>query len=217
MKMKLHNYWRSSASYRVRIGLGLKNLRWEYVAVNIAPAANEQHETDYRTKNAMEQVPTLELIEDDGRRIVIPQSIAILEFLEERWTEPAILPGDPYLRARCRALAEIVNSGIQPHQNTSTTARVTALGGDAKTWVQHFIGAGLDAFEAQVAATAGHFCVGDHPTIADCALVPQMYSARRFGLDAARWKLLSRIEAACNELGAFADAHPDRQPDAVQK
>ncbi len=216
MKITLHSYWRSSASYRARIGLGLKNLSWEYAAVDILHA-EDQKSAAYRAKNPMAQVPTLEIVEDDGRRILIPQSLPILEYLEERWPEPSILPGDAYLRARCRALAEIVNSGIQPHQNTKTTAKVTALGGDAKAWVQDFVQAGLAAFEAQAAATAGHFCVGDHPTIADCCLIPQLYSARRFGVDPAPFKLLTRIVAACNELGAFAGAHPDRQPDAVKK
>jgi maleylpyruvate isomerase len=164
----------------------------------------------------MQQVPTLEIIEDDGRRILIPQSLPILEYLEERWPDPAILPGDPYLRARARALAEIVNSGIQPMQNLPVLKKVKAMGGDEKAWVKDFVSNGLAAFEAQAAATAGHFCVGDHPTIADCCLIPQLYSARRFGVDPAPWKLLLRIEAACNELGAFAAAHPDKQPDAVR-
>jgi maleylpyruvate isomerase len=217
MKMILHSYWRSSASYRARIGLGLKNLTWEYAAVNIIAGDGEQKAPAYRAKNPMAQVPTLEIIEDDGRRILIPQSLPILEYLDERWPDPAILPGDPYLRARARALAEIVNSGIQPLQNHSVTQKVKAMGGDDKIWVQDFIVSGLTAFEVAVAATAGHFCVGDHPTIADCCLIPQIYSARRFGVDPARWKLLARIEAACNELGAFAAAHPDRQPDAVKK
>ena len=216
MNLILHSYWRSSASYRVRIGLGLKNLKFDYHAVDIFKA-EEQKSDAYRAKNPMQQVPTLEITEDDGRRILIPQSIAILEYLEERWPEPAILPGDKYLRARCRALAEIVNSGIQPLQNTGVTRKVAALGGDEKVWIQGFVASGLAAFETAVAATAGHFCIGDHPTIADCCLIPQLYSARRFGVDVAPFRQLTRIEAACNELGAFAAAQPDRQPDAVKK
>src|SRR5262245_25091750 len=99
MKTTLHSYWRSSASYRVRIGLGLKNLKFEYQAVDIFKAEDQKSDA-YRAKNPMQQVPTLEIVEDDGRRVLIPQSIAILEYLEERWPEPAILPGDKYLRAR---------------------------------------------------------------------------------------------------------------------
>lgn len=214
--MILHSYWRSSASYRARIGLGLKNLKWDYQAVNIFGDTAEQRTAAYRAKNPMQQVPTLEIVEDDGRRILIPQSLPILEYLDDRWPDPSILPGDPYLRARARALAEIVNSGIQPFQNLPVLKKVKAAGADEKAWVQGFVHDGLAAFDAQAAATAGHFCVGDHPTIADCCLVPQLYSARRFGVDVAAFKLLLRIEAACNELDAFASAHPDRQPDAVR-
>jgi maleylpyruvate isomerase len=217
MKMILHSYWRSSASYRARIGLGLKNLRWDYQAVNIIAGDGEQKTAAYRLKNPMAQVPTLEIVEDDGRRILLPQSLPILEYLEERWPDPAILPGDPYLRARARALAEIVNSGIQPLQNLAVTKKVIALGGDDKAWVQGFVADGLAAFASQAATTAGHFCVGDHPTVADICLIPQLYSARRFGVDPSKHTLLLHIEAACNELDAFAAAHPDRQPDAVRK
>jgi maleylpyruvate isomerase len=120
------------------------------------------------------------------------------------------------LRARARALAEIVNAGIQPYQNVPALKKVKALGGDEKVWAQAFVTDGLTAFEQLASATAGHFCVGDRPSIADCCLIPQLYSARRFGVDPAPWRTLLRIEAACNELPAFAAAHPDRQPDAVK-
>jgi maleylpyruvate isomerase len=214
VKITLYSYWRSSASYRARIGLGLKNLKWEYAAVNIVAGEPEQRTETYRSKNPMQQVPTLEIVEDDGRRIFIPQSLPILEYLDERWPDPAILPSDPYLRARARALAEIVNAGIQPFQNVPVVRKVKAAGGDDKAWVQGFVADGLAAFDAQAQATAGHFCVGDQPSIADCCLIPQLYSARRFGVDPSAWRTLLRIEAACNELPGFAAAHPDRQPDA---
>ena len=122
MKLVLHNYWRSSASHRVRIGLGLKGLAYEYVVVNIVQA--QQHAELYRAKNPMAQVPTLELTEDDGTVRSLSQSLPILEYLDERWPSPPILPKDPYLRARTRALAEIVNSGIQPLQNLTTTQKI---------------------------------------------------------------------------------------------
>lgn len=226
MKLRLHNYWRSSASYRVRIGLGLKELAYEYVPVNIvAPGAGEggvagaQHATDYKAKNPMAQVPTLELVGDDGRRhAYLVQSLPILEYLDERWPEHPLLPrGNEALelRAHARALAELVNSGIQPLQNLSTTNRVQALGGEVKPWVQPFIASGLAALETAVAAHMGTYAVGDTPGLADCFIHPQLYSARRFGVALDPYPRLRALEAACEALPAFAAAHPDRQPDAV--
>ncbi len=214
MKLVLHNYWRSSASHRVRIGLGLKNLPYEYVVVNIL--TKEQHADAYRARNPMAQVPTLEITEDDGTVHALTQSLPILEYLDERFPAPAILPKDPYLRARCRALAEIVNAGIQPLQNLSTTKQVVAFGGDATVWPKKFIADGLAAFERSATEVAGKFCVGDAPSIADCCLVPQLASARRFGVDPAPYELLVAIEQRCMELPAFAKAAPDQQPDAVR-
>jgi len=214
VKIVLHNYWRSSASHRVRIGLGLKKLPFEYVVVNILK--RDQHVDAYRTKNPMAQVPTLEVTEDDGSVLAINQSLPILEYLDERWPEPAIMPKNLYLRARTRLLAEIVNSGIQPLQNLTTTAQVTAFGGDAAVWPKSFIADGLAAFERAARDTAGQFCVGDMPTIADCCLIPQLASARRFGVDITKLDLLLGIEQRCMALPAFAEAMPDRQPDAVK-
>jgi len=212
MKLRLHNYWRSSASHRVRIGLGLKQLAFEYVAVDIS--AGEQGAPAYRAANPMQQVPTLEVVEDDGTRHFLPQSLAILEFLEERFPDPPLLPQDPYLRARTRALAEIVNAGIQPFQNMPAVRRVGALGGDGGAWIRDFNAAGLRAFAALAAETAGRFCVGDTPTLADCCLVPQLNSARRFGAPLDGLELLLRIADACETLPAFAAAAPAAQPDA---
>lgn len=216
MKLTLLNYWRSSASYRVRIGLGLKKLPYEYLAINILAGEGEQRAAGYLTKNPMAQVPTLEITEDDGTTRYLTQSLPILEYLEERFPEPPLLPRDAYLRARTRSLAEIVNSGIQPLQNMSVTRKVKEFGGDEKAWPKSFIADGLAAFEAQVQDTAGRFCIGDQPTIADCLLIPQLYSARRFGVPTEHFPYLCLIEAACNDLPAFVDAHPDRQIDAVK-
>jgi maleylpyruvate isomerase len=217
MKLVLHNYWRSSASQRVRIGLGLKGLTYEYVVINITPKGGSQQRGDaYRVKNPMAQVPTLEITEDDGSVRALNQSLPILEYLDERFPDPPILPRDFYLRARARALAEIVNSGIQPLQNLSTTDAVTRLGGDATVWPKSFIANGLGAFERAARDVAGKFCVGDAPSIADCCLIPQLTSARRFGVDVSSLELLLSIEAHCLALPAFRDAAPDRQVDAVK-
>lgn len=214
MKLRLHNYWRSSASYRVRIALGLEGLDYEYVVVNILQDA--QRAAGYVAHNPMGQVPLLEVVEDDGRTHHLAQSLPIIEYLHERFGAPPLLPPSREHRAHARALAEIVNSGIQPLQNLSTTRKVQAMGGDDRAWVQDFIARGLAALEAAVAGTglAGRFCVGDSPTIADCCLVPQIYSAHRFAVDVAPYPRLVAIAAACEELPAFAAAHPDRQPDA---
>jgi maleylpyruvate isomerase len=214
MKIVLHNYWRSSASHRVRIGLGLKELAYEYSVVNILH--REQHADAYRERNPMAQVPTLEVTGDDGTVHTIAQSLPILEYLDERFTERPIMPKDLFLRARTRELAEIVNSGIQPLQNLSTTKAVKAFGGDEVVWPKSFIADGLIAFERVARDTAGTFCVGDAPTIADCCLVPQLASARRFGVDITKHALLLGIEQRCLALPAFANAAPDRQPDAVK-
>ncbi len=214
MKIVLHNYWRSSASHRVRIGLGLKKLPYEYIVINIVK--RDQFADAYRKKNPMAQVPTLEITEDDGKVIAINQSLPILEYLDERFPEPAIMPKDLYLRARTRLLAEIVNSGIQPLQNLTTTNQVKMIGGDPAVWPKSFIADGLAAFENTARETAGKFCVGDTPTIADCCLVPQLASARRFGVDITHHSLLLGIEERCMALPAFAEAMPDRQPDAVK-
>lgn len=221
MKLVLHNYWRSSASYRVRIGLGLKQLAYDYVPVDILHGG--QQTAAYRSKNPMAQVPTLEIIDAGeagrtgaGERILLTQSLAILEYLDERWPAPPLLPRDPLLRARARALAEIINAGIQPLQNTATLRRIKALGGEPLAWVQPFIIDGLAAFAALAEDTAGAFCVGDAPTIADCCLVPQLYAARRYGVAIDdRLARLVAIEQRCLALPAFAGADPDRQPEAT--
>jgi maleylpyruvate isomerase len=214
MKLALHNYWRSSASHRVRIGLHLKELAYEYVVINILH--REQHADAYRQRNPMAQVPTLEVTEDDGTVRAIAQSLPILEYIEERFPDQPIMPKDLFLRARARELAEIVNSGIQPLQNLSTTKAIKAFGGDEVVWPKGFIADGLVAFERVAAETAGQFCLGDSPTIADCCLVPQLSSARRFGVDITKHALLLRIEERCLALPAFQNAAPDRQPDAIK-
>ncbi len=194
----------------MRIALAWKNLPYEYIAVPLMEKA--QNRDDYRTLNPMQQVPTLVL--DDGRQL--SQSLAILEYLEETVPQPPLLPADPYLRARARQLAEVVNSGIQPFQNLPTLALFGQLGGDAKQTAAGFIARGLDALAGSAQSSAGKFLVGDAPSFADVCLVPQLNAARRFGLDPATWPLLLRVEDACMQLQAFQVAHADKQPDAVK-
>jgi maleylpyruvate isomerase len=212
--LTLHNYWRSSASHRVRIALGLKGLAYQYRSVHLVKDGGQNRQAEYRAMNPMAQVPTLEVQDGDERRF-LPQSLPIMEYLEERWPLPRLLPEDPFLRAHTRALAELVNSGIQPFQNLPVLRRVSALGGDDKAWIRAFMSEGLAAFEQLSAAHRGAFCVGDSPTIADCCLIPQLYAARRFDVDLTQLSALVAIEERCAALPAFAAAAPAQQPDAT--
>lgn len=207
--MKLYSYFRSSCSYRVRIALGLKRLPYEYVAVHLLKDGGEQRLPDFMKKNPMAQVPVLEV---GGEALT--QSIAILEYLEERYPEPALLPNDPVARARVRAAVEIVNSGVQPMQNLSVMDEIKRMGGDGAAFAKAANERGLRALEDVAAAHGGARLVGDETTLADVCLVPQMYSARRFGVDLAPFPRLVAIDAALAGIEAFAAAHPDRQPDA---
>jgi maleylpyruvate isomerase len=216
MTLRLFNYFRSSASYRVRIALHFKSLPFEYVPVHLMKDGGEQHGAAHRERNPMEQVPTLE-IELGGQRRMIAQSMAILELLEELHPTPALLPKDPFLRARARELAEAVNAGIQPHQNLAIRQRLEAIevGLGARS-ARHHNEVGLSALEARVKETAGRFCIGDSPTFPDLFLVPQLFSARGLEIDVDRqYPTLARIDRACAELPAFAAAHPSKQPDAT--
>ncbi|MBZ4419363.1 maleylacetoacetate isomerase [Myxococcus sp. RHSTA-1-4] len=214
--LRLHNYWRSSASWRVRLGLHLKGLKFEYVPVHLLQDGGQQNTEAYRALNPMRTVPTLEWTEDDGTARRLSQSLPILEYLEARFPSPAFLPKDLYLQAKTRMLAEMVNSGIQPLQNLAVLQRIKGeLKADDKAWGAHWNVRGLEALEAAVKPLAGRYCVGDEVSLADICLVPQLYGARRFAVDLTPYPTLLRIEAACNELPAFQAAHPDRQPDAA--
>jgi len=215
--VKLYSYWRSSCSWRVRIALAHKGIAYEYAPVHLLRGGGEQLEEGYREKSPMAQVPTLEF-EEGGEKRRLTQSLAIIEYLEERFPEPRLLPADPFLRAKARQLAEIVNAGIQPFQNLSAGRYVKAeLGGDERAFARHFISRGLTAFEAEAKALAGRFSIGDTPSIADLCLVPQLYGARRMGVALEGFPTLLRVEAACAALPAFLAAHPDAQVDAVKE
>jgi len=210
--VKLYGYWRRGATWRVRIALAWKGVPHDYQPVNLLEG--QQHEEPYRALNLLESVPLLEW-HDGGAVRRLTQSLAILDHLEERFPSPPLLPTDPWLRARARQLAEMVNSGIQPFQTPLVLGKVKEAGGDDRTWVQFFLGRGLTALEEETSRTAGRFSVGDAPSFADCCLVPQLYAARRWKIDLAPFPTLTRVEAACETLPAFQAAHPDRQPDAV--
>jgi maleylpyruvate isomerase len=213
MNLRLFSYWRSSSSWRVRIGLGLKGLAYEYRAVNLL--SGEQDRPTHRARSPFGHVPALE-IEEEGRSLVLVESMAILQYLDERFPDPPLLPSDLEGRARVRALAEHVNSAIQPLQNRVVGRFLEAKQpGLEREFSRRFNESGLAALEAALQdGKAGRFCHGDAPGLADCYLVPQLYSARRFGTDLVPYPTLLRIEEECSVLPAFQAAHPSRQPDA---
>ena len=212
MNLKLYGYFRSSASWRVRIALKFKGLEYEYAPVSLIKDGGEHLTDTYRAVNPLQAVPTLVV---DGRPL--SESLAIIEFLEDVQPEPALLPKDPFARAQARRIAESINAGIQPLQNLRVLKKLDQDWnvGEAgkKAWAGHFNLVGLRALERLVSETAGKYCVGDEVSLADCCLVPQLYGARRFGVDVAAFPTLLRIEAELMQLPAFADAVPGRQPD----
>ena len=231
--LHLYSYWRSSAAWRVRIGLALKGLACTIEPVHLLRDGGQQHAPDYVALNPQQLVPLLL----HGQRAVY-QSLAILEYLEEAWPQAVpLLPATARERARVRGLAQLVACDIHPLNNLRVLQyleREWDIPADGReAWARHWMEQGLDAFEALVAdnpatgqfchgdaphlrgsGLAGQFCHGDAPGLADCCLVPQLYNARRFGLDVARWATLARIEQACQALPAFAAAAPEAQPDA---
>jgi maleylpyruvate isomerase len=211
--MKLYGYWRSGSTWRVRIGLELKGISYENVPVHLLKG--EQRGASHRERNPMQQVPVLE-IEVDGAKRRISQSLAILEYLDEAHPEPPLLPKDVLARAKVRELSQLINSGIQPLQNSGVLAHLVSVAPevDNKAWARHYMTRGLTALEALAGDCAGHFLVGDQLTLADICLVPQLFTARRFAVDLEPFVTLRRVEAACSNLPAFEQSHPDRQPDA---
>jgi maleylacetoacetate isomerase len=208
--MKLHGYFRSSASYRVRIALNLKGLSAEHLAHHLRKG--EQCAPAYLAINPQGLVPTLE--DEDA---VLTQSLAIIEWLDETHPAPPLLPKDPLRRAKVRAFALVVACDTHPVQNLKVLARLRQLGlpeDQVTEWAAWANREGLTACEKLIAGEAGPFCFGAEPTIADLCLVPQLANARRFGVDLAAFPRLLKAEAAARNIKAFADAAPDRQPDA---
>jgi len=214
--LTLYAYWRSSCSYRVRIGLNLKQLPYRLLPVQLVNASGgEQHQPAYAALNPQHLVPTLR-----HGPVTLRQSLPMLEYLDEVWPAPALLPATPAERARVRALAQMIACDIQPlnnlrvlqyleHALAQSPAAITG-------WMQRWIGEGFAALETwltQVPVT-GDFCAGATPGLADCCLIPQLYNARRFTIALDAYPRLCAIEAACLALPAFADAAPERQPDA---
>ena len=209
--MKLHGYFRSSASYRVRIALNLKGLDADHLSHHLRKG--EQRDPAFLAINPQGLVPALQ---DDAGGI-LTQSLAIIEWLEETHPAPPLLPKDPLRRAHVRAFAQAIACDIHPVQNLKVLGRLRELGqGDEQVtaWAAWANREGLAACEALIAKEPGPFCFGAAPTMADLCLVPQLFNARRFGVDVSAYPRLLQAEAAAQKIKAFADAAPDRQPDA---
>jgi maleylpyruvate isomerase len=208
--IRLHSYFRSSSAWRVRIALHCKGLAHDIVAVHLADG--EQHKASFAAENPMRQVPVLE-IGDGAEAFHLTQSMAILEYLEERFPEPPLLPKELALRARARELAELVNSGIQPLQNLDVRKTLHKAGVAPDPIIQGYIRKGMEALERRAEETAGRFLVSDGVTFADILLVPQLYASNRFGVPISAFPTLERVGRECEALAAFQAAHPNAQPD----
>jgi maleylpyruvate isomerase len=211
--MKFYGYFRSSSSYRCRIAFNLKGVAYDFESIHLKQGA--QKSAEFTALNPQRLLPVL--ITDDGAELT--QSLAILEWLDDVYPEPALLPSDPVARAHVRAFAQIIACEIHPLQNLRVLKYLSdEFGADAAAttkWLTRWLTEGLEACEALLAkrSQATAFCFGDTPGLADICLVPQVFSAQRFGVDISHLTRIADIHARCEALPAFADAHPARQPD----
>ncbi|PZO55714.1 MAG: maleylacetoacetate isomerase [Alphaproteobacteria bacterium] len=213
--LKLYDYWRSSAAYRVRIGLNLKNVDYESVPINIAPGTDEQMREPYRSKNPQMRVPALET--EQG---IITQSLSILVWLDQTYPNPRLMPADPWLGAQVRSFATTIATDIHPLNNTSVLTRLklefSASEEHIGEWYRHWIKLGFNALERQVADHPDTtYVFGDEPTLADVMLVPQMANARRYKTDLTPFPRLVAWDEAARKHPAFIKAAPENQKDAV--
>ena len=214
-ELSLHGYFRSSAAYRVRIALNLKGLEYRHIGVHLLRGGGEQLTPEFRRINPQAQLPVLH---EGG--FSLTQSIAIIEYLEERYPEIGLLPADIEQRARARQFALTVACDIHPLNSPRVVKMLVGRFGVDEAgkleWIRHWIEAGFTALEEQLQSesNAGRFCLGDSPTIADCCLIPQVFNAVRFGVEMSRYPRIEAIARACDSLPAFQKAHPSQQPDA---
>lgn len=208
----LYSYFRSSASYRVRIALNLKQLSYEYKPIHLINGGGEQYSEEYRRLNPSAELPTLV---HNGR--AIGQSVAIIQYLDDVFFQHPLIPQDPYLKAKTLQVCEVVNSGIQPLQNLRVLKKLeqdfSATEEQKNRWIQHWIRLGFESLEKILEPHAGPFAFGARPSMADAFLMPQIYNAHRFQVDMTPFPTLNQIAKSCGDLDAFQRAHPDDQPD----
>lgn len=213
--MKLYTYYRSSAAYRVRIALHLKALPFEAIAVHLIRDGGQQKQASYLAQNPQGLVPLL-----TTETLTLPQSLAIIEWLDETHPQPALLPTEPAARARVRAIAQAIACDIHPLNNLRVLRYLSENLGmtdvQKKQWYRHWVNEGLMAVEQLLAQNSqtGTFCHGEQPSLADCCLVPQVFNGLRFGCDLGNMPIIRRIVQACDALPAFQKAAPANQPDA---
>jgi len=213
--LRLYGFWRSSAVYRVRIALNLKGQPYETVPVHLVRDGGEQHKPEFAELNPQELVPVLK----HGHRL-LRQSLAIIDYIDETWPEPPLLPSVARDRQRVRAIAQMIACEIHPLNNLRVMKYLeSSFGASEKQreeWTRHWIASGFDALEKVLAdnPSTGTFCEGDVPTMADCCLVPQVYNANRFKVDLKPYPTIRRINQACLEIEEFDKARPEKQPDA---
>ena len=212
MSFTLYSAWRATAPYRVRIGLALKGVAYDYSALDLIKG--EQREPPYTGVNRQKLTPALDL----GGGRVLTQSLSILEWLEEEYPDPPLLPKTPLERQAVRAMALIIACDIHPLNNTRVGRKLNKMGIDPTgilEWTQGWIRDGFDALEPMVARYGKGFAFGDTPTLADCCLIPQVYSANRYQLDLGPWPAIAAVNEHAQAHPAFQAAHPNQQPDAV--
>jgi maleylpyruvate isomerase len=213
--MKLYSFFRSSASYRVRIALNFKGVSYEQTPIHLRRSGGEQFTAAYKAVNPQALVPALE---DNGK--ILTQSLAIIEYLEDKYPRPPLLPADPADKALVRGMALIIACEVHPIQNLRVLNYVkkeyNQTDDQVNRWAQHWINLGLTALEQLIAAQPkrGKFCFGDTPTLADICLVPQLGNARRYGSDLSQYPNILGVEKNCMTLPAFVNAAPEKQPDA---
>jgi maleylacetoacetate isomerase len=209
--MKLYDYFRSSASYRVRIALNLKRLSYDAVPIHLSKDGGRQKTPEYRAINPQMRVPALVL--SNGDRLI--QSLAIIEYLDETFPDPALLPVEAVVRAQARAVAQIIACDIHPINNTSTLSYLRKLGHDQTEideWYASWILSGFEAVETMIRPAP--YAFGSHVTIADLCIIPQVFNARRLKVPIDRFPKIASVDSACNKLSAFDNARPEKQPDA---
>ena len=214
---QLYDYFRSSSSYRVRIALNIKNLDYEIIPIHLMNEGGQQLKAEYKAINPQGLVPTLV---DTTQGITLTQSLAIIEYLEEQYPEPALLPGDPLQRAKIRACAQLIACEIQPMNNLRVLKYIKAplqLSDDVKMqWYHHWITVGFDALEKILKQSySGAYCFGNQPTLADVCLMPQVYNALRFEFSLDDYPTIQRIHEHCTNQSAFEKALPENQTQAL--